>query len=84
MVSLVVQWFCSYFPVERCAEMELVQTCSSTSHLNVLFVYVGVLAVYAVLNSWVKYSMLPDGCRSYFIGYILSICRLLLPVPTFR
>ncbi|EFX62766.1 hypothetical protein DAPPUDRAFT_336458 [Daphnia pulex] len=26
-----VQWFCSSFPVERCPEMELVQTCSSTS-----------------------------------------------------
>ncbi|EFX86609.1 hypothetical protein DAPPUDRAFT_307889, partial [Daphnia pulex] len=45
------QWFCSPFPVERCSEMELVQTCSSTSHLNVSFVYVG---VHAVLNSWVK------------------------------
>jgi hypothetical protein len=27
-----VQWFCSPFPVERCSEMELVQTCSSTTH----------------------------------------------------
>jgi hypothetical protein len=33
-----VHWFCSLFPVERCSEMELVQTCSSTSHLNVSFV----------------------------------------------
>jgi hypothetical protein len=49
-----VQWFCSPFPVERCSEMEFVQTCSSTSHLNVSFVYVGVHAVYAVLNGWVK------------------------------
>ncbi|EFX86671.1 hypothetical protein DAPPUDRAFT_313023 [Daphnia pulex] len=27
-----VQWFCSPFPVDRCSEMELVQTRSSTSH----------------------------------------------------
>ncbi|XP_046438764.1 uncharacterized protein LOC124190230 [Daphnia pulex] len=46
-----VQWFCSPLPVERCSEMEFVQTCSSTSHLNVTFVYVG---VHAVLNGWVK------------------------------
>jgi hypothetical protein len=32
----------------------LKQTCSSTSHLNVSFAYVGVHAVYAVLKSWVK------------------------------
>ncbi|EFX79007.1 hypothetical protein DAPPUDRAFT_104783 [Daphnia pulex] len=29
-------------------------------------------------------SMLPDDCWSYFIGCILSICRLLLPVPASR
>ncbi|EFX80816.1 hypothetical protein DAPPUDRAFT_318241 [Daphnia pulex] len=54
-----VQWFCSPFPVERCSEMEFkVQTCSS-SHLNVSFVYVGVHAVYAVLNGWtVRYKLL--------------------------
>jgi hypothetical protein len=46
-----VQWFCCHFPVEKCTEMELVQTCSSTSHLNVSFFYVGVRAV---LISWVK------------------------------
>jgi hypothetical protein len=34
-----VQWFCSPFPIERCPEMELVKTCSSTSHSNVSFVY---------------------------------------------
>jgi hypothetical protein len=28
--------------------------------------------------------MLPDGCRSCFIGCILSICRLLLPVQALR
>jgi hypothetical protein len=48
--STEIQWFCSPFLVERCSEMELVQTCSSTSHLNVSFVYV---SVYEVLNSWV-------------------------------
>jgi hypothetical protein len=66
-----VQWFCSPFPVERCSEMELVQTCSSTSVLNVSFAYVGVHA-YDVLKSWFELSMLPDGCRSCFIGCILS------------
>jgi hypothetical protein len=49
-----VQWFYSPYPVNRCSEMELVQTCSSTSHLNVTFAYVFVHASYAVLNSWVK------------------------------
>ncbi|EFX85908.1 hypothetical protein DAPPUDRAFT_237470 [Daphnia pulex] len=44
-----VQWFCSPFPVERCSEMEFVQTCSSTSHLNVSFVYVGVHALNRLL-----------------------------------
>jgi hypothetical protein len=37
-----------------------------------------------VLKSWVKQSMLPDGCRSCFIGCILSTCRLLLPVLALR
>jgi hypothetical protein len=53
MVSLVVQWFCSHFPVERCAEMELVQTCSSIPYFNVSFAYFEIHAVYAVFNSWV-------------------------------
>jgi hypothetical protein len=38
MLLFGVHWSCSPFPVERCSEMELVQTCSSTSHLNVSFV----------------------------------------------
>jgi hypothetical protein len=49
-----VQWFCSPFPVERCSEMKLMQTCRSTSPFNVPFFYVGVHAVYEVLKSWVK------------------------------
>ncbi|EFX88825.1 hypothetical protein DAPPUDRAFT_311218 [Daphnia pulex] len=32
-----VKWVCSHFPLERCGEMELRQTCSSTSYFNVLF-----------------------------------------------
>ncbi|XP_046633104.1 uncharacterized protein LOC124312660 [Daphnia pulicaria] len=40
-----VQWFCSPIPIE------FVHNCSSTSHLNVSFIYVGVRAVYAVLKS---------------------------------
>jgi hypothetical protein len=77
-----VQWFCSPFPVERCSEMEFVQTCRSISHLNVSFVYVGVHAVYAVLNGWCK--IIHAACRSCFIGCIISVCRPLLPVSAFR
>ena len=40
-----VQWFCSPIPIE------FVHNCSSTSHLNVSFVYVCVCAVNAVLKS---------------------------------
>jgi hypothetical protein len=43
--------YCSHFPVKRCTEMELVQTCSSTSYFNVSFASVG---AHAVLNSWLK------------------------------
>jgi hypothetical protein len=43
-----VQWFFNLFPVERCSEMKLMQTCRSTSHFNVPFVYVGVHAVYSL------------------------------------
>ncbi|EFX85852.1 hypothetical protein DAPPUDRAFT_313712 [Daphnia pulex] len=53
-----VQWLCSPFPVERCSEMEFVQTCSSTSHLNVSFVYVG---VHAVLNGWILLALILKG-----------------------
>jgi hypothetical protein len=49
-----VQWFCCHFKVERCVEMEFVQTCSSKSYFNVSFAYVGVHAVYAVLNFCAK------------------------------
>jgi hypothetical protein len=54
LLQFGVQWFCSPFPVERCPEMELMQTYSSTSYMNVSFAYVGVHSVYAVFNSWVK------------------------------
>ncbi|EFX84455.1 hypothetical protein DAPPUDRAFT_99605 [Daphnia pulex] len=47
MVSLVVQWFCSHFPVERCAEMELV-LCSSTPYLNVSFAYFDICSICSV------------------------------------
>ena len=58
-----VKWVCCHFPFERCAEMELRQTCSSTSYFNVLFPYV---CVRAVLSCWAKQSLLSDGCRGIF------------------
>ncbi|EFX77617.1 hypothetical protein DAPPUDRAFT_105851 [Daphnia pulex] len=70
-----VKWFSSHFPVERCAEMELVLTCSSTSYFNGSFAYVGVNAVYAVLN------FVPDGlyrtvCTGRFVpdGLYRTVC----------
>ncbi len=64
-----VQWFCSPIPVERCAEMELAQTCSWTSYLNVSFAYVGVYAVYAVLCKIVDFAWWLSGLfyRQHFV-----------------
>ncbi|XP_046644226.1 uncharacterized protein LOC124329210 isoform X2 [Daphnia pulicaria] len=51
---LVYSGFAAPFQLRDPLKWSLVQTCSSTSHLNVSFAYVGVHAVFAVLNSWVK------------------------------
>ena len=65
-----VQWFCSPFPVERCSEMEFVQTCSSTSHLNVSFVYVGLHALCIVEQLDVGLILSVAFCR-----YVVSWYR---------
>jgi hypothetical protein len=65
-----VQWFCRPFPVERCDEMEPVQTCSWISYfINVSFSYVGVHAVYAALCKIVGVAWWLSGLfyRQHFV-----------------
>jgi hypothetical protein len=70
-----VQWFCSPFPVESCSEMKLMQTCHSTSHFNVPFVFL--VSMQVGLNS---------QCCPMAVGLFLfaAFCRYVVSCYLYR